>query len=120
MKERIEPSGKEGVYFVDHRLGVADRTPRCLTAYANVKEICEVDTPEKYRITMIDLLKSSDPARSEDITAVPTLIHVPRTPVSQKIIGILTDIKKVLEERYLKGNEETFRTTGRISTSIVQ
>jgi circadian clock protein KaiB len=106
--------------FVDLRLYVTDRTPRCLTAYANIKKICEAYSPENYRITVIDLLKSPDLARIEDITAVPTLIRVPRTPGSRKIIGMLTDTKKVLEELDLAGNEEEFRNTGRITTSIAQ
>jgi circadian clock protein KaiB len=120
MKERAETSGREEEDFVDLRLYVADRTPWCLTAYANIKKICEAYSPGKYRITVIHLLKSPDLARSEDITAVPTLIRVPRTPGSRKIIGMLTDTKKVLEEPDLRGNEEDFCNTGRITTSIAQ
>ena len=97
MKEMAETSGREMGDFVDHRLDVADRTPRCLTAYANIKKICEAYSPGKYRITVIDLLKSPDLARSEDITAVLTLIRVPRTLGSRKIIGMLTDTKKSLK-----------------------
>jgi hypothetical protein len=67
---------------------------------------------------MIDLLKSPDLARSEAITAIPTLIRVPRTPGSRKIIGMLTDTK--LEDLDLTGNEEDFWKTGRITTSIAQ
>jgi circadian clock protein KaiB len=97
MKERAETSGREEGDFVDLRLYVADRTTRGLTAYANIKKICEAYSPGKYRITVIDLLKSPDIARSEDITAVPTLIRVPRTMGSRKIIGMLTDTKKSLK-----------------------
>ena len=79
MKERAETTGREEGNFVDLRLYVADRTPLCLTAYENIKKICEAYSTGKYRITVIDLLKSPDLARSEDITAVPTLIRVPRT-----------------------------------------
>jgi circadian clock protein KaiB len=120
MKEMAETSGREMGDFVDHRLDVADRTPRCLTAYANIKKICEAYSPEKYRITVIDLLKTPDLERSENITAVPTLIHVSRIPLSRKIIGMLMDTKKVLEEPDLTGNEEDFGNTGRITTSIAQ
>jgi len=79
MKERAETPGSEEGDFVDLLLYVADRTTRSLTAYANIKKICEAYSPGKYRITVIDLLKSPDIAWSEDITAVPTLIRVPRT-----------------------------------------
>ena len=57
MKERAETSGREEEDFVDLRLYVADRTPWCLTAYTNIKKICEAYSPGKYRITVIDLLK---------------------------------------------------------------
>ena len=119
MKERAETSGREEEDFVDLRLYVADRTPWCLTAYTNIKKICEAYSPGKYRITVIHLLKSPDLARSEDITAVPTLIRKLPTPV-KKIIGMLTDTKKVLREPDLRGNEEDFCNTGRITTSIAQ
>jgi hypothetical protein len=51
--------------------------------------------------------------------AVPTLIRKLPTPV-KKIIGMLTDTKKVLREPDLRGNEEDFCNTGRITTSIAQ
>jgi circadian clock protein KaiB len=105
-------AGADDADFVDLRLYVTDRTPRCLTVYANIKKICEAYSPDKYRIAVIDLHKSPDLAHSENITAVPTLIRVPRTPGSRRIIGMLTDTKKVLEELDLTGNEEEFRNTG--------
>ena len=88
--------------FVDLRLYVTDRTPRCLTAYENIRNICEQYVTGTYRITVIDLLKSPDLARSEDITAIPTLVRLPRTPGRRKIIGMLTDTEKVLDELDLK------------------
>ena len=51
---------------------------------------------------MIDLLKSPGIARQDDITAIPTLVRLPRTPRGRKIIGMLTDTEKVLEELDLK------------------
>jgi len=120
MKERAETSGREEGDFVDHRLDIADRTPRCLTAYENTKKICEAYSPGKYRITVIDLREHPDLERSENITAVMTLIRVSRTPLSRKIMGMLGDIKKVLDEPDLTGNEEDLCNTGRITTSIAQ
>jgi len=108
-----DEAGTDREDFVDLRLYVVDRTSRSLTAYANIKKICEAYSPGKYRITVIDLLKSPDLARSEDITAVPTLIRVPRTPGGRKIIGMLTDTKKVLEELDLTGNGEDSGNPGR-------
>jgi len=83
--------------FVDLRLYVADETPRCLTAYENIRKICDEYAGRKYRITVIDLLKHPEIARRDEITAIPTLIRMPRKQGSRKIIGMLTDTKKVLE-----------------------
>ncbi len=88
--------------FVDIRLYVTNTTPRCLTAYQNIRKICEENASGSYRITVIDLLKAPGLAQSDDITAIPTLVRVPRTPRGRKIIGMLTDTKKVLEELDLK------------------
>ena len=73
----------------------ADKTPRCLTAYENIRKICEeYVTGGKYRITVIDLLKTRSMARTDEITAIPTLIRLPRTEGRRKIIGMLTDTEK--------------------------
>jgi len=84
--------------FVDLRLYVTDKTPRCLTAYENIRRICEEHVPGSYRITVIDLLRSPEIALADDITAIPTLIRLSRTPGRGKIIGMLTDTEKVLDE----------------------
>ena len=67
---------------------------------------------------MIDLREHPDLERSKNITAVMTMIRVSWTPLSRKIMGMLGDIKKVLDEPDLKGNEEDFGNTGRITSSI--
>ena len=93
-----ETTGTFNGDFVDLRLYVADETPRCLTAYENIRKICDEHIAGAYRITVIDLLKSPKTARTDDITAIPTLIRVPRSPGRRKIIGMLTDTEKVIEE----------------------
>lgn len=82
--------------FVDLRLYVTDETPGCRTAYDNIRRICDEYTGGKYRITVIDLLKNPEIARNDEITAIPTLIRIPRKEGRRKIIGMLTDTKKVL------------------------
>ena len=62
--------------FVDLRLYVTDRTPRCLTAYENIRKICEEHVRGSYRITVIDLLRVPEIARQDDITAIPTLVRL--------------------------------------------
>jgi len=93
-----ETAGTDNGDFVDLRLYVADETPRCLTAYENIRKICDEHIAGAYRITVIDLLKSPETARTDDITAIPTLVRLPRIPGRRKIIGMLTDTKKVIEE----------------------
>ena len=83
--------------FVELRLYVADEMPRCLTAYENIRKICEKYAKGKYRITVIDLLINPQRARLDNITAIPTLIRIPRTPGRRKIIGTFTDTQKVLK-----------------------
>lgn len=63
MNEQAETSGRDEGDLVDLRLYVAGRTPRCLTAYANIKKICEEFARGKYRITVIDLQKNPAIAR---------------------------------------------------------
>ena len=111
-RKSSEPQEKE---CVDLRLYVANETPRCLTAYENIKKICEKYAGGKYRITVIDLLKNPEIARKDDITAIPTLIRVPRTEGRRKIIGVLSDTARVLAELDLPGKQSYYNhTTGKL------
>ena len=83
--------------FVDLRLYITGKTPRCLTVYENIRRICEEYVPGTYRITVIDLRRNPGQARTDDITAIPTLIRLPG-PGRRKIIGMLNDTEKVLDE----------------------
>jgi len=77
------------------RLYVAGQTPNSLTAFENLKKICEEHLECKYKIEVIDLLKNPQLARDHQIIAVPTLIRKLPTPV-KKIIGNLSNTEKVL------------------------
>jgi circadian clock protein KaiB len=90
-------AGTDTPDFVDLRLYVTDRTPRCLAAYENIRTLCE-EYAGSYRITVIDLLRNPELARAEDITAIPTLVRIPHTTGRRKIVGMLSDKEKVLEE----------------------
>lgn len=77
------------------RLYVAGQTPNSLTAFENLKKICEQHLEGKYQIEVIDLFLNPQLAKGDQIIAVPTLIrHLP-TPV-KKIIGNLSNTEKVL------------------------
>lgn len=77
------------------RLYVAGQTPRSLTAFANLKRICEEHLAGAYEIEVIDLLVHPQLARGDEIIAVPTLVRQLPTPIT-KVIGDLSDTDKVL------------------------
>ena len=77
------------------RLYVAGQTPKAVTAFNNLKLICEEQLKGKYQIEVIDLLKSPQLARDHQILAVPTLVRQLPLPV-RNIIGDLSDTERVL------------------------
>ena len=77
------------------RLYVAGQTPRSLTAFNNLKEICEEYLQGKYYIEVIDLMENPTLARGDQILAVPTLVRKLPQPI-RKIIGDLSDTERVL------------------------
>jgi circadian clock protein KaiB len=81
--------------FWQLRLYVAGQTPKCLTAFANLKRICDDHLAGKYQIELIDLLVNPQLARGDQILAIPTLVRKLPEPV-RKIIGDLSDTERVL------------------------
>jgi circadian clock protein KaiB len=77
------------------RLYVTDSTPKSLTALANLKKICESQLKGCYRITVIDLLKQPQLAKSDQILAIPTVVRNLPKPV-RIIIGTLSNTERVL------------------------
>ena len=77
------------------RLYVAGQTPRSLTAFKNLKEICEEYLKGKYQIEVIDLMENPTLARGDQILAVPTLVRKLPQPI-RKIIGDLSNTERVL------------------------
>jgi circadian clock protein KaiB len=77
------------------RLYVAGQTPKCLTAFANLKKICETYLTGEYDIEIIDLLKTPALAQGDQILAIPTLVRKLPEPV-RKIIGDLSNTERVL------------------------
>jgi circadian clock protein KaiB len=56
------------------RLYVAWQTPKAITAYANLKKICEEYLQGSYQIEVIDLLVNPTLAKDDQILALPTLV----------------------------------------------
>ncbi|HKG53337.1 MAG TPA: circadian clock protein KaiB [Anaerolineales bacterium] len=77
------------------RLYVAGQTPKSLTAFANLKKICEEHLAGQYHIEVIDLLKQPQLARGDQILAIPTLVRKLPSPI-KKIIGDLSNTERVL------------------------
>jgi circadian clock protein KaiB len=77
------------------RLYVAGQTPKCITAFANLKKLCEEHLPGQYRIEVIDLMKNPQLAEGDQILAIPTLVRKLPEPV-KKIIGDLSNTERVL------------------------
>jgi circadian clock protein KaiB len=77
------------------RLYVAGQTPRSLTAFKNLKDICEEYLKGKYQIEVIDLMDNPTLARGDQILAIPTLVRKLPQPI-RKIIGDLSNTERVL------------------------
>ncbi len=87
-------TAKEAVAY-ELRLYVAGQTPKSLAAIANLRNICEDNLKGKYRIEVIDLMKTPQLAKGDQIVAVPTLVRKLPQPI-KKIIGDLSNEEKVL------------------------
>ncbi|MBN2033673.1 MAG: circadian clock KaiB family protein [Deltaproteobacteria bacterium] len=77
------------------RLYVAGQTPKSITAFANLKKICEEHLAGKYTLEVIDLLQKPQLAKGDQIIAVPTLVRKLPEPL-KKIIGDLANTERVL------------------------
>jgi circadian clock protein KaiB len=92
MKAKITKPKSDPVLL---RLYVAGQTPRSMTAFANLKVICEEHLAGRYKIEVVDLLENPTLARGDQILAVPTLVRKLPEPV-RKIIGDLSNTERVL------------------------
>lgn len=91
--ELSEPASPPDVWEL--RLYVAGQTAKSVTAFANLKRICEEHLAEKYRIEVVDLLINPQLAAGDQIVAIPTLVRTLPEPI-RKIIGDLSDTERVL------------------------
>ncbi len=77
------------------RLYIAGQSPKSLTAFANLKQLCEEYLPGRYTIEVIDLVERPQLARSEQIVAIPTLIRRLPAPI-RKVVGDLSNAEHAL------------------------
>ncbi len=100
----VREGKKEAEKLWELRLYVAGHTPKSLTAFANLKKICEEHLAGSYRIEVIDLLKNPMLARGDQTLAIPTLVRKLPEPV-RKIIGDLSNTERVLVGLDLRSTE---------------
>ena len=77
------------------RLYVAGQTPKSLTAFANLKRMCEQHLKGLYKIEFIDLVQQPALAASDQIVALPTLVRRLPAPI-KRVVGDLSNSEKVI------------------------
>lgn len=77
------------------RLYVAGQTPRSLTAFSNLKRLCEAHIAGRYRIEVVDLMKDPELAQRDQIMAIPTLVRKLPEPI-KRVIGDLSNVERVM------------------------
>jgi circadian clock protein KaiB len=77
------------------RLYVAGQTPKSLTAFANLRRICEEHLAGRYQIEVIDLMKHPELAQTDQIIAIPTLVRKLPEPI-KRIVGDLSNSERVI------------------------
>ncbi|MDP1675436.1 MAG: circadian clock KaiB family protein [Bacteroidota bacterium] len=92
--QKILPAKASGDKW-DLHLYIAGQNPKAVTAFNNLKLICEEHLKGKYHIEVIDLLKNPQIAHDDHILAVPTLVR--KLPLPERnIIGDLSNKERVL------------------------
>ncbi|PYV93259.1 MAG: circadian clock protein KaiB [Acidobacteria bacterium] len=81
--------------FWELRLYVAGQSPRSITAFANLKKLCEEHLGGRYTIEVVDLLQHPQLAAGDQIVAIPTLVRNLPQPL-RKIVGDLRDKERAL------------------------
>ena len=77
------------------RLYVAGQTPKSVTAFANLKRLCEEHLAGLFEIEVIDLIENPRLAKDDQIIAIPTLVRKLPQPI-RKIVGDLSDTERTL------------------------
>ncbi|MEO5970650.1 MAG: circadian clock KaiB family protein, partial [Bdellovibrionia bacterium] len=83
-------SSRSKAEYWELKLYVAGGNIKSITAFSNLKLICEEHLPGRYHIDVIDLLKHPEIASGDHIFAIPTLVRKLPTPI-RKIIGNLSN-----------------------------
>lgn len=77
------------------RLYIAGKTPKSMTAMANLRVLCEQQLAGRYQIEIIDLAEHPELAKADQIVAIPTLVRQLPPPL-KRIIGDLSNKDRVI------------------------
>ena len=77
------------------RLYVAGQTPRSITAFSNLKRLCEERLAGRYTIEVIDLVRNPHLAQTDQVVAIPTLVRKLPEPI-KRVVGDLSNTERVL------------------------
>ena len=94
-RSAVQAARADDPNFWDLRLYVAGQTPKCLSAFENLQELCRTHLEGRFRIEVIDLLEHPQLARGDQILAIPTLVRKLPEPI-RRIIGDLSNTERVL------------------------
>jgi len=103
VKRRAVPVSRKPREHWDLRIYVAGETLKSISAFQNLKAVCEIHLKGQYRILMIDLLKHPELAKKAQITAIPTVVRKLPRPV-RTLIGNLYNAERVLVGLGLRTN----------------
>ena len=83
------------------RLYVAGQSPKSVSAFANLKKICDEHLAGRYRIEVIDLVQHPQLAAGDQIVAIPTLVRKLPEPL-RRIVGDLSNTERTLVGLHLR------------------
>jgi circadian clock protein KaiB len=95
MDIQTEPQNVGAEEKWELRLYTAGQTPKSLTAFANLKTLCEKHLKGRYTIEVIDLTRNPQLAAGDQIVAIPTLVRRLPEPL-RRIVGDLRDTERTL------------------------
>lgn len=77
------------------KLYVTGHTSRSLAAISNLRDLCQNEFADKFRLEIIDVLDNPEVAEQEKILATPTLVKTLPPPI-RRLIGDLSNLEAVL------------------------
>lgn len=95
-RKRRRPGSSHAAEPWHLRIYTAGISWRSQTVLSRLTDLCERHLPGRYCIEVVDLLKSPELARADEIVAVPTVKRLRPQP-TKGVIGDLSDPKRVFQ-----------------------